>query len=148
MSVMQRERAIIKRDGSRGSAGIAGQRMPFAHAVEADGWLHVSSQVGMVDGELVNGGIVAQTNQAIQNLIEILREAGYQKSDIVRCGVFLSDARNWPSFNRVFASHFETVLPARTCIIASMVVDCLVEIDCVAFRRPSWPSRATQDGAD
>lgn len=128
---------MIKRHGSRGSAGIAGQRMPFAHAVEADGWLYVSSQVGMVDGELVGGGIVAQTNQAIENLIEILRGAGYEKADIVRCGVFLSDARNWPSFNRVFSTHFESILPARTSIIASMVVDCLVEIDCVAFRRPS-----------
>jgi enamine deaminase RidA (YjgF/YER057c/UK114 family) len=128
---------MIKRHGVEGSAGIAGQRMPFAHAVEADGWLHVSSQVGMIDGELVAGGIVAQTNQAIQNIFGILRAAGYEKSDIVRCGVFLSDPRNWPSFNRVFAIHFDSVLPARTCIIADMVVDCLVEIDCVAFRRPS-----------
>ena len=124
---------MIKRYGAEGSKGIANQRMRFAHAVQADGWLYVSSQVGMVNGELVHG-MVEQSRRAILNLLEIVENAGYQKSDIVRCGVWLSDARNWPSFNRVFAHHFDEVLPARTCIIAGMVVDCLVEIDCVAYR--------------
>ena len=127
---------MIERYGASGSEGIAGRRMPFAHAVQADGWLHVSSQVGMVDGELVSGGIVAQSERAILNVLEILEAAGYAKTDIVRCGVWLSDARHWPSFNRIFARHFDETLPARTCIIASMVVDCLVEIDCVAYRAP------------
>jgi len=90
----------------------------------------------MVNGELVHG-IVEQSNRAISNLLEIVDTAGYSKGDIVRCGVWLSDARNWPSFNRVFAQHFDEVLPARTCIIAGMVVDCLVEIDCVAYRNSS-----------
>jgi enamine deaminase RidA (YjgF/YER057c/UK114 family) len=124
---------MIKRYGAQGSQGIADQRMPFAHAVQADGWLYVSSQVGMVNGELVYG-IVEQSNRAIFNLLEIVGEAGYSKDDIVRCGVWLSDARNWPSFNRVFAHHFGDVLPARTCIIAGMVADCLIEMDCVAYR--------------
>jgi glycine/D-amino acid oxidase-like deaminating enzyme/enamine deaminase RidA (YjgF/YER057c/UK114 family) len=127
---------MIKRYGADGSKGIADQRMPFAHAVQADGWLYVSSQVGMVNGELVHG-IVEQSGKAILNLLEIVENAGYNKADIVRCGVWLSDARNWPSFNRVFAHHFGEVLPARTCIIAGMVVDCLVEIDCVAYRSKS-----------
>jgi enamine deaminase RidA (YjgF/YER057c/UK114 family) len=127
----------IKRYGAAGSGGIAGQRMPFAHAVQADGWLYVSSQVGMVNGEIVPGGIVEQSNRAIRNVLEIVENAGYDKADIVRCGIWLSDVRNWPSFNRVFAAHFDAALPARTCIIAEMVVDCLVEIDCVAYRAMS-----------
>ena len=91
----------------------------------------------MVNGEIVPGGIVEQSNRAIRNVLEIVENAGYDKADIVRCGIWLSDVRNWPSFNRVFAAHFDAALPARTCIIAEMVVDCLVEIDCVAYRAMS-----------
>jgi enamine deaminase RidA (YjgF/YER057c/UK114 family) len=130
------EEMTIKRYGAGGSSGIAGQRVPFAHAVQANGWLYVSSQVGMVNGELVSGGIVEQSNRAIANILEIVANAGYDKADIVRCGIWLSDPRHWPSFNRVFARHFDAALPARTCIIAQMVVDCLIEIDCVAYRAP------------
>lgn len=49
--------------------------LPFARAVEADGWLHVSGQVAMENGEIINGGIVEQTHKTMQNLIAILEEA-------------------------------------------------------------------------
>ena len=46
-------------------------------AVEADGWLYVSGQVAMENGEIVGGGIVSESRKAIENLIAILKEAGY-----------------------------------------------------------------------
>src|ERR1700759_5588789 len=66
----------IKRYVVEGGKGTGGQHLPFARAVEADGWLHVSGQVPMVNGELVTGNIVVQSEQAIQNLLSILTEAG------------------------------------------------------------------------
>ena len=67
-----------------GSTAAGGQPRPFARAVEADGWLHVSGQVPAVDGEIITGGIVEQTHQAMKNLIAILEEAGYGLEDVVR----------------------------------------------------------------
>ena len=67
----------IKRFGVEGGTGTGGQHMPFARAVQADGWLYVSGQVPMVNGEMVDGNIVAQTHQAIKNVLAILAEAGY-----------------------------------------------------------------------
>ena len=64
----------IVRYGTAGGTGTGGQHLPFARAVAADGWLFVSGQVPMQDGEVVAGGIVEQSDVAIRNLIAILHE--------------------------------------------------------------------------
>ncbi len=96
----------IKRYGVDGGKGTGGQHLPFARAVEADGWLYVSGQVAMVDGEVIDGGIVAQSHQAIKNVLAILKEAGYGPEHVVRCGVWLDDTRDFQSFNKVFKEYF------------------------------------------
>jgi reactive intermediate/imine deaminase len=124
----------IKRYGVEGGTGAGGQHLPFARAVEAAGWLYVSGQVPMRDGEIVSGGIVEQSRQAIHNLLSVVGEAGYGPEHIVRCGVWLEDPRDFPAFNKVFEEFFGKNSPARSCVVSSMVVDCKVEIDCVAYK--------------
>jgi reactive intermediate/imine deaminase len=118
-----------------GESGAGKQPLPFARAVEADGWLYVSGQVAMENGEIVGGGIVAQTRKTMENLIAILKEAGYGLEDVVRVGVWLDDPRDFWSFNGVYAEYFTENPPARACVQSSMMVDCKVEIDCVAYRK-------------
>ena len=127
----------IKRYGVEGGKGQGGQHLPFARAVEADGWLYVSGQVPMVNGELVTGNVVVQSHQAIKNLLAILSEAGYGPEHVVRCGVWLDDPRDFSSFNTVFKQYFGEHPPARACVVSSMVVDCKVEIECVAYKSPA-----------
>ena len=115
--------------------GSAGQTLPFAKAVEADGWLYVSGQVPSQDGELVTGNVTVQAHAAIKNLIAILNEAGYGVENVIRCGVWLEDARDFAAFNKVFREYFGEHPPARACVQSSMVVDCKVEIECVAYRK-------------
>ncbi len=126
----------IRRYGARGGKGAGGQHLPFARAVEANGWLYVSGQVPMVNGELVTGNIATQAQAAIRNLLAVLSEAGYGPEHVVRCGVWLEDPRDFAGFNAVFREHFDEHPPARSCVVSSMVVDCKVEIDCVAFKAP------------
>lgn len=126
----------LKRFGAEGGKGTGGQHLPFARAVEANGWLYVSGQVPMVNGEVVAGTISQQADQAIRNLLSILTEAGYGAEHVVRCGVWLDDARDFQSFNAVFKKYFGEHPPARACVVSSMVVDCKVEIDCVAYKAP------------
>ncbi|MFD2238297.1 RidA family protein [Aureimonas populi] len=118
-----------------GESGAGKQALPFARAVEADGWLYVSGQVAMENGEIVGGGIVAETRKAMENLVAILKEAGYGLEDVVRVGVWLDDSRDFWSFNGVYAEYFDGHPPARACVQSSMMVDCKVEIDCVAYRK-------------
>ena len=127
----------IKRYGVEGGKGTGGQHLPFARAVEADGWLYVSGQVPMLQGEVIAGNIVAQSQQAFRNLLSILKEAGYGTEHVVRCGVWLEDPRDFSAFNAVFKEHFGEHPPARACVVSSMVVDCKVEIDCVAYKAPN-----------
>lgn len=127
----------IKRFGVEGGKGAGGQHLPFARAVQAAGWLYVSGQVPMLNGQLVSGTIQDQAQQAITNLLAILREAGYGPEHVVRCGVWLDDPRDFAAFNTVFKEHFGDHPPARSCVVSSMVVDCKVEIDCVAYKEPS-----------
>ena len=126
----------IKRFGTDGGTGTGGQHLPFARAVAAGGWLYVSGQTAMEKGEVIDGGIVAQAHKAIQNLLAILGEAGYGPADVVRCGVWLDDPRDFAAFNKVFAQYFGANPPARSCVVSSMVVDCKIEIDCTAYRAP------------
>jgi len=127
----------IRRYGVEGGTGTGGQHLPFARAVQADGWLYVSGQVPMANGEVIVGNIAAQSRQAIGNLLAILEEAGYATEHVVRCGVWLEDPRDFSSFNAVFREYFGEHPPARACVVSSMVVDCKVEIDCVAYKAPS-----------
>ncbi|VVD78260.1 2-iminobutanoate/2-iminopropanoate deaminase [Pandoraea aquatica] len=127
----------IKRYGVEGGQGTGGQRMPFARATEADGFLFVSGQTPMKDGEVIDGGIVAQSHQAIQNMIAILTEAGYGTEHVMRIGVWLDDPRDFASFNKVFKEYFGDHPPARACVVSSMVIDCKVEVDCVAYKKPA-----------
>jgi reactive intermediate/imine deaminase len=126
----------IKRYGVEGGTGTGGQNLPFARATQADGWLYVSGQVPMEAGEVIPGGIVPQAHKAIQNLLAILKEGGYGPEHVMRCGVWLDDPRDFQSFNKVFREYFGAHPPARACVVSSMVVDCKVEIDCVAYKKP------------
>ncbi|MFY0652856.1 MAG: RidA family protein [Cyclobacteriaceae bacterium] len=126
----------IKRFGTE-KAGAGGQNLPFARAVEADGWLYVSGQVAMENGEIIDGGIIKQTHKTIENLLAIIHEAGFGKEDVVRCGVWLDDPRDFWTFNKVYAEYFGGEhAPARACVQSHMMVDCKVEIDCVCYKKP------------
>jgi len=91
----------------------------------------------MVNGEVVTGNIEVQAHQAIKKSGIDLREAGYGPEQVVRCGVWLDDARDFQSFNKVFREYFGDNPPARACVVSSMVVDCKVEIDCIAYKKPA-----------
>jgi reactive intermediate/imine deaminase len=124
----------IKRYGAEGGKGAGGQQMPFSRAVQAGGWLYVSGQVPMVNGEVVAGNIGVQAEQAIRNLLAVLAEAGYGPEHVVRCGAWLEDPRDFAAFNVVFRRFFGEHPPARSCVESRMMLDCKVEIDCVAFK--------------
>jgi reactive intermediate/imine deaminase len=116
--------------------------LPIARATEANGWLFVSGQVPIANGELVTGSITVQARQAIRNLFAVLKEAGYGAEHVVRCGVWLEDPRDFSGFNAVFREFFGEHPPARSCVVSSMAVDCKIEIECVAYKAPKASTNA------
>ena len=88
--------------GTRTGAG--GQPLPFSPAVKAGPFVFVSGQVAMGDnGEIVPGGIEAQTRQTLKNVEKALALAGCTLEDVVKATVWLDDARDFWTFNRVYA---------------------------------------------
>jgi reactive intermediate/imine deaminase len=116
-------------------SGTGGQPLPFSPAVRAGPFVFVSGQVAMGDnGEIVGGGIEAQTRQALANVERALKLAGCTLADVVKATVWLDDTRDFWTFNRVYAEFFPGDKPARSTTQAKLMVDAKVEIEVIAYR--------------
>ena len=126
---MSIERIGVARTGS------GGQHLPFCQATVANGFVFVSGQVAMgEDGEIIQGGVVAQTHHCIQSIRAILEKADCTLKDVVKVNVWLDDPRDFQAFNRVYASYFQEALPARSCVQSALMVDAKVEIEVIAAK--------------
>ena len=110
--------------------------LPFAKAVEADGWLYVSGQVPRdADGEIVSGSITVQAEVTLTNLKNVIEAAGYSMNEVVRVNVHLDDPRDFAGFNKVYSKYFSCEnAPSRVCVQAAMMSDIRVEVDCIAYK--------------
>ena len=106
----------------------------YSQAIVANGFLYTSGQIplnpktGAIDSE----GIEAQSEQAIKNLGEILKEAGTDFSKVVKTTCFLAHISDFAAFNAVYEKYFVSK-PARSCFeVAALPKNALVEIEAVA----------------
>jgi reactive intermediate/imine deaminase len=111
------------------------QPRPFSPAVRAGDFVYVSGQVpANENGEIVTGGIEVQTHQVMKNLQAVLALAGCTLDDVCKSTVWLQDARDFGSFNRIYMGYFGDKKPARSTTEARLMVDARVEIDVVAYK--------------
>lgn len=132
----------IKRYGVEGSIGTGGTRLPFARATSAGGFLFVSGQTPMVDGQIIEGDIDTQARVAIQNCVDIMAEAGFTLADVVHVKVILTDAAYFHPFNAVFKEFFGEHPPSRICQVCDLVIDVKVEVDVTCYREDRAGSNA------
>lgn len=123
---------ITRLDGADLAAG--GTPRPFAKAVRAGDFIYVSGQVPTVDGEVISGGIIAQTEAVMENVIAVLDLAGCGLEHVVKVNVWLEDPRDFTSFNSVFAKYFTAHPPARSTVQSALMVDAKVEMDVIAYK--------------
>jgi reactive intermediate/imine deaminase len=111
------------------------QARPFSPAVRAGDFIYVSGQVPAdANGEIVAGGIEAQTRQVMDNLAAVLALAGAGFDDVCKSTVWLQDARDFGAFNRIYMDYFKNGKPARSTTEARLMVDAKVEIDVIAYK--------------
>ena len=104
-------------------------------AVRVGDMLFLSGVMGTAQGgKLADGGIEGQTRQALENVKSALALAGASMSDVAKCTVFLTDAANFQSMNKVYREFVPTDPPARSTVaVAALVVpSALIEIECIA----------------
>jgi len=112
---------------------------PFSQAVRAGDLIFLSGQIGVDWGtnKLVDGGIEAESRQAMQNIADVLKANGRSMSDLVKCTAMLADMAEWPKFNAIYRTFFaDGRYPARSALGANgLALNARVEVECIATAR-------------
>jgi 2-iminobutanoate/2-iminopropanoate deaminase len=108
---------------------------PYCQAIRARDFVFCSGQIGLdpATGELVAGGLEAQTRQVLKNLEAVLAAAGSTFGEVVRTTIYLVDMADFAKVNAIYAEHVGPVAPARaTVAVAALPKGAAVEIDAIA----------------
>jgi len=109
---------------------------PYSAAVRAGNFVYTAGQIGIdpASGQVVSGGIEAETRQALTNLKHILEAAGASLENVVKTTVFLRDINDFAAMNGVYAEFFTANYPARSAVqAAALPKGVAVEIEAVAY---------------
>lgn len=107
---------------------------PYTPIVRAGDLLVVSGQLGLVDGEMIVGGVTAETTQALANMAALLASEGSSLSDVIKTTVFLRHMRDFDLMNEAYCAAFGTHRPARSAFaVAELPRLALVEIEAWAW---------------
>ena len=114
---------------------IGGRRLSLSRAVRAGDFVFLTGQVPFEDGEpMTSGTIEEQTRVTLDQIREILTEAGCDLSDVVKAMVWLRDRADFPGFNMVYGEYFPDDPPARSAIVSDLLVNVRLEIEVVAYK--------------
>jgi 2-iminobutanoate/2-iminopropanoate deaminase len=111
------------------------QGAPYSQAVVHGDLVFVAGQLGIdpATNQVVEGGIEAQTEQAMENVGAILAEAGTSLANVLKASIFIVDFADFPALNEVYARYVGPDFPARATVqIAGLPSGALVEIEVVA----------------
>lgn len=102
--------------------------LPFSAAVKAGGFIYTAGVVSTQGGD-----IRAQTRWCLEDLDRTLKSAGSSLRNAAAVNVYLKRASDFAAMNEVYRTFFPADPPARTTIVADLVVpDGLIEISVVA----------------
>ena len=124
------EKKVIKSEKAPKAIG------PYSVDIRAGNFIFTSGQLGLdpQSGNLVPGGIEAETRQALTNLSHVLADAGSGMQAILKTTVFLKDMADFARMNAVYAEFFPENPPARSAIqAAALPKGGSVEIEAVAL---------------
>lgn len=113
--------------------------LPFSSAVRVGDVLYLSGQIGVLPGtrQLVDTGVVKQTQQTLENIKAVLAYAGSSMDRVFKCTVFLAKIGDYEQMNGVYATYFPKDPPARSTAAASgLALGARVEIECLALAGP------------
>ncbi|XP_062933525.1 2-iminobutanoate/2-iminopropanoate deaminase [Cynocephalus volans] len=112
---------------------------PYSQAVLVGRTVYISGQLGMdpSSGQLVPGGVVEETKQALTNVGEILKAAGCDFTNVVKATVLLADINDFGAVNEIYKQYFKNNFPARAAYqVAALPKGGRVEIEAVAVQGP------------
>lgn len=109
---------------------------PYSQGVKVDNWLFFSGQLALDPdtGEMVAGGVAAQTERVLANIGAVLQAAGADFSAVVKTTIYLVDLQDFAVVNEIYGRYFGCEAPARATVqVAALPKNGLVEIEGVAW---------------
>ncbi|MEO6914297.1 MAG: Rid family detoxifying hydrolase [Chitinophagaceae bacterium] len=105
----------------------------YSDGVAVGGFLFVSGQasVDFKTSAFVLGTIEEETSRTLDNIKSIIIAAGATMDDVVKCTAHLTDIKDFDRYNKVYATYFTGVRPARTTVQSVLAEGIKVEIDCI-----------------
>jgi|SRR5579871_2294016 len=109
--------------------------LPFSPAVELNGTLFLSGQMGFVDGSLSGDTIASQTEATIDNIERLLRHEGLSLRHVFKVTAWIRRREDFAQFNETYRKRFAAPYPARSTVVCDLVVEkALVELEVIARR--------------
>lgn len=108
---------------------------PYSAGIKIGNFVYTAGQLGIdpATGDFIEGGVEAETRQALQNLKAVLEAAGTSLENVIKTTVFLRDMNDFAAMNAVYAQFFTANYPARSAVqVARLPKDGAVEIEAVA----------------
>ena len=110
---------------------------PYSQGIIANGFLFASGQIPIIpeNGDIAKGDISVQAKQVMENVGEILREAGTNFENVVKTTCFLAQMEDFSAFNSVYEQYF-TGKPARSCVaVKELPKSVLCEVEVIAVEK-------------
>ncbi len=109
--------------------------LPLRPSVTAGEWVVISGQVGVADGALVEGGVSAETRQALKNFQAVLADNGLTVANVVKTNVFLVTMDDFGAMNEEYSKVFTSDFPARSAVaVHQLPIGATFEIEGWAYR--------------
>ena len=115
---------------------------PYAQTVAFSHYNHISAQLPFdpKTGELIAGGIKAQTGQCLKNIKEIIESIHHVMGDVVKINIALKNISDIEAVNEIYTTFFPGGIPARRIIgVSALPGDALVQIDAVVSNAEGTP---------
>jgi 2-iminobutanoate/2-iminopropanoate deaminase len=110
---------------------------PYSQGIMVNDTLYVSGQIPFdpKTSKAAGDDVKSQTLQSLKNVLAIVKEAGLEKENIIKCGVFMQDLGMFKDMNEVYAEFFGDHKPARFAVeVRRLPLDVLVEIDAIVVK--------------
>ena len=110
---------------------------PYNQAILSNNTLFMSGQIAInpENGELVLDSIKSETHRVLQNMGEVLKEAGMNYQNVVKCTIFMKSMDFYQEVNEVYAEYFKSNPPARAAVaVSGLPKNVNVEISAIAVK--------------
>lgn len=110
---------------------------PYSQGISVDGNARIVFLSGQIaldpsTGQIVSGGIEAETKQVMRNIEALLKEIGATFENVVKTTIFLKDFNDFATVNQLYGAHFRQNPPARSTVeVARLPRDARIEIECI-----------------